>query len=591
MNGKIYVVGESNQYEVYIASREERFSLRDFFFVKDEKDYLGEVVESFTINRYFPRPDIESEKDERILRHLKVLGFDIEEEDINIAKLKLIDEPPYPIKIGSSVRRANFDEIKRLLKIKEEGLLIGGIKNSEKFYNELPKNLKNLYFTIEDENLKPQKDIPFIFSINEMSEYPHIGIFGGSGSGKSFLIRVLIEEIAKMGYPAIVFDPHFEMDFKLSDKSLPGYSNKIENNIKIFNIGEDVGIDFSDLSEREVETLFKSIGEIEIPQEDVIFNAFNLMGKERSLTKFSEILRDISQKSEDESEKSIISRSSARAVLRKLNHLIRLNIFGKNDRDIIKWIKDKNIAVCWGNLETIKVFASFLLDKLVEKRRNYKDGLKRGDLSEYFPPFFVIIDEAHNFAPKESPYLIPSKRVLKSISQEGRKYGIFLILSTQRPSLLDDTILAQLSSKFIFRTVRETDLRTISNETDLSQNDIDRLPYLKTGDAFISSAIYQRSIPIRIRKAYSIPPHTKNPFEELKEITNIKKEAIINYLKEEGVIDQINLSHILVELERNGAKFYDENEVLNLLSDLEKEKFVIKEDNGVYFVWKLKDAY
>jgi len=74
-----------------------------------------------------------------------------------------------------------------------------------------------------------------------------------------------------------------------------------------------------------------------------------------------------------------------------------------------------------------------------------------------------------------------------------------LILSTQRPSLLDDTILAQLSTKFIFRTVRETDLRTISNETDLSSNDIDRLPYLKTGDAFISSAIYQRSIPMRIK--------------------------------------------------------------------------------------------
>ncbi len=315
------------------------------------------------------------------------------------------------------------------------------------------------------------------------------------------------------------------------------------------------------------------------------------MGKEKSLTKFSEILREISSKSEGETEKSIISRSSARAVLRKLNHLIRLNIFGKSDREIVNWINEKNIGVCWGNLETIKVFASFLLDKLVEKRRNYKDGLKKGDLSEYFPPFFVIIDEAHNFAPKETPYLIPSKRILKTISQEGRKYGIFLILSTQRPSLLDDTILAQLSSKFIFRTVRETDLRTISNETDLSQIDLSRLPYLKTGDAFISSAIYQRSIPIRIRKAYTIPPHTKNPFEELKEVSNLKKQIVINYLKDEGVIEEINLNHILIELERNGAKFSDEKEVLNLLSDLEKEELVIKEDNGIYFVWKLKNVH
>lgn len=591
MNGKIYVVGESSQYEVYIASREERFSLRDYFFIKDEKEYLGEIVESFTINRFFPRPDLGSDKDERIIHHLKVLGFEIEEEDINIGKLKLIDEPPFPVKIGSEVRRAKFNEIKNILKIKEEGLLIGGIKNSERFFDELPDSLKNLYYVTENGRDNIQKEIPFIFSINEMSEYPHIGIFGGSGSGKSFLLRVLIEEIAKQNYPAVVFDPHFEMDFSISDKNLPKYSKKIENNIKVFNIGENIGIDFSELTYSEVENLFKSIGEIEIPQEDVIYNAYYSMGKEKSLSKFSDILKEMSEKKDDESEKSVISRSSARSVLRKLNHLIRLNIFGKSDREILKWIEDKNIGVSWGNLETIKVFASFFLDKLVEKRRSYKDGQKRGETSSYFPPFFVIIDEAHNFAPKDSPYLIPSKRILKTISQEGRKYGIFLILSTQRPSLLDDTILAQLSTKFIFRTVRETDLRTISNETDLSKNDIDRLPYLKTGDAFISSAIYQRSIPIRIRKAYSTPPHTKNPFEELKESVDIKKNAVIEYLKSEGAIEDINLHNIIIEFEKMGVSFTDENELSNLLDDLTKNGDVLKEDNGIYFVYRLKNVH
>ncbi|MGC8943124.1 MAG: ATP-binding protein [Caldisericia bacterium] len=591
MNGKIFVVGESSQYEVYIASREERFSLRDYFFVKDEKEYLGEVVESFTMNRFYPRPDFGNEKDERMINHLKILGFEVEEEDINIGRLKLIDEPPYPIKTGSEVRRAKFDEIKNILKIKEEGLNLGGIKNSERFFNELPNSLKNLYYITQDGRDYIQKEIPFIFSINEMSEYPHIGIFGGSGSGKSFLIRVLIEEIAKQNYPAIVFDPHFEMDFSLSDKKLPGYSNKIENNIKVFNIGENIGIDFSELNYGEVDNLFKSIGEIEIPQEDVIYNAFYSMGKEKSLSKFRDILKEMSEKSDAESEKSIISRSSARAVLRKLNHLIRLNIFGKSDREILKWIEDKNIGVSWGNLETIKVFASFFLDKLVEKRRSFKDGQKRGEITSYFPPFFVIIDEAHNFAPKDSPYLIPSKRILKTISQEGRKYGIFLILSTQRPSLLDDTILAQLSTKFIFRTVRETDLRTISNETDLSKNDIDRLPYLKTGDAFISSAIYQRSIPIRIRKAYTIPPHTKNPFEELKEGLDIKKSALLKYLEDEGVIESIHFGEIVIDLEKNGIRFNDENELLNLLDDLTKSGEILKEDNGIYFIYRLKDVH
>ncbi len=62
-------------------------------------------------------------------------------------------------------------------------------------------------------------------------------------------------------------------------------------------------------------------------------------------------------------------------------------------------------------------------------------------------------------------------------------------MATQRPMLLDDTIIAQLSTKIIFRTTIGEDLDLIEKETDLSRNDIKRLPYLNSGNAFISSAI------------------------------------------------------------------------------------------------------
>jgi DNA helicase HerA-like ATPase len=586
----IYVVGESTQFEVFIASRDERFSLRDYFFIIDEKEYLGEVVESFTINKFFPRPDTEKGSDSKIIEHLKILGFDVEIEDINIAKIKLIDEPPYPIKVGSKARRASFNEIKKLLKIEERGLVIGGIKNSDKFFRELPQELKGLYKIIEDGKEREQKEIPFIFTIEEMIQYPHIGIFGGSGSGKSFLLRVLIEEIAKFGYPAIVFDPHFEMSFSILEKEENGIKEIIRN-IKVFNVGEDCGIEFSEISERELENLFRSIGELEIPQEDAIYNAFNMMGKERSLDNFRNSLIELSQKSKEDSDKNITSRASARAVLRKLNHLERLNIFGKSDRDVLSWVKDEKISVLQGSLETLKTFASFFLEKLIEKRRDYKDGEKRGETKEYFPPFFVIIDEAHNFAPKESLYFIPSKRILKTISQEGRKYGIFLILSTQRPSLLDDTILAQLSTKFILRTVRETDLDTIRKETDLNSVDIGRLPYLKTGDAFVSSAIFQRTIPIRVRKTFSNPPPSKNPFLELKEKKEDKKNFVYSYLENNGVIEELFLEKTIKEFENEGIIFKDINEIKIILNELVVEGRVILDENPITKIWRIKDVY
>lgn len=587
----IMVVGESNQFEVFVASKTEKFSYHDFFFVEGEdREYLSEVVESYSINSFLPLPGSGNEREERIISHLKNLGFKVEEEEINIAKLRFIDEPPYPLKVGSRVRRAKFSEVEHIFKIKPDGLVIGVIKNTEKFYDSLPETYKDLLDILEDGNKRKQKEIPYIFSVKEMAEYPHIGIFGGSGSGKSFSLRVILEEMAKKGYPAIVFDPHFEMVFDIVDDNVKGVYKGIRKTVRTFTVGEDIGIDFSNLSEGEVESLFSTISEIEPPQMEAIYVAYNMMGKERNLSDFKENLKKLGERKGDENVNTNVNPSSARAVLRKLNYLIRLGIFGKDDREVIEWVKNKKIGVIWGNLDTLKVFVSFLLKKLVDKRRAYKDTLKRGGFEEYFPPFFVVIDEAHNFAPKEFSFLIPSKRVIKLISQEGRKYGIFLILATQRPSLLDDTITAQLNTKFIFRTVRETDLLTIRKETDLSKSDIERLPYLKSGDCFISSAIFQRSIPVRIRLSFTKTPNTENPFDELKKEREKKEELLFDYLKEVGAIEE-NMLHIaLKELERRGVLFMSEDELLDTLSSLSKKGKLFEEDNGIFTVWKVKDV-
>src|SRR5690606_13595486 len=126
----------------------------------------------------------------------------------------------------------------------------------------------------------------------------------------------------------------------------------------------------------------------------------------------------------------------------------------------------------------------------------------------------------HNFAPKAIDS--PAKSIIKEIAQEGRKYGVFLILATQRPTLLDETTTAQLNTKFVFRTVRGTDIATLKEETDLTQEEGKRLPYLRSGDTFVSSAAYGRTLFIRIRAAYTRSPHLLNPFDELRQLQSSK---------------------------------------------------------------------
>ena len=62
---------------------------------------------------------------------------------------------------------------------------------------------------------------------------------------------------------------------------------------------------------------------------------------------------------------------------------------------------------------------------------------------------FIVIDEAHNLAPtmptsERSPEAV--SQALVRIAMEGRKYGLFLIVVTQRPSRLNENLLSQCDS-------------------------------------------------------------------------------------------------------------------------------------------------
>ena len=205
--------------------------------------------------------------------------------------------------------------------------------------------------------------------------------------------------------------------------------------------------------------------------------------------------------------------SSVRGIMWRLKRLDNEGIFSKDIREIEEGLQRGKLIVIQGNTRILQVFSTYLLNNLYHKRREYKDSLYKNTVTDYFPPFIVVTDEAHNFAPKG--YNSPSKSILRK-SHRSRKYGVFLILATQRPTLLDETITAQLNTKFIFRTVRASDIQTIKEETDLTVEETRRLPYLRTGDVFISSASMGRTIFARIRAAITSSPHTENPFDELK---------------------------------------------------------------------------
>ena len=211
------VVGITTQQEVYVGSKDRNFRINEFLIIEDpyQDNLLGEVVEANTYNRYIPLNIYGDFVDSSVLESLKALGYNIDDDTIYIAKVRLLNEALYPIQTGSDVRIPKFTEVKDIMVKSKlgEGLVLGVIKNTDDLAKDMDEDLKGILYTFEEGALIPQNDIPYILDLKSMHHYPHIGVFGGSGSGKSFGLRVILEELMDLDIPTIVLDPHYEMDF------------------------------------------------------------------------------------------------------------------------------------------------------------------------------------------------------------------------------------------------------------------------------------------------------------------------------------------------------------------------------------------
>lgn len=111
-------------------------------------------------------------------------------------------------------------------------------------------------------------------------------------------------------------------------------------------------------------------------------------------------------------------------------------------------------------------------------------------------PLLIVLDEAHNYL-KAGEKSIAS-RTVQTIAKEGRKYGVGLMLVTQRPSELDETVLSQCGTMIALRMNNTKDRGHIQAAIqDELQTMVDLLPSMRTGEALISGEAVK--IPTRIK--------------------------------------------------------------------------------------------
>lgn len=186
--------------------------------------------------------------------------------------------------------------------------------------------------------------------------------------------------------------------------------------------------------------------------------------------------------------------------------------------------------------EVLSITVSLISRILFEYGYYYKRLRCKTDVEEKINnnvPILLVYEEAHKYAPNSdlSKYRA-SKQSIERIAKEGRKYGISMLLASQRPSEISETIFSQCNNFIAMRLTNPTDQNYVKRLLpDTFGGLIDKMPTLKAGESLlIGDSVVIPSI-VQIDECENKPSSNDIPYFELwKEKW---KELNIGAIKEE----------------------------------------------------------
>ncbi|MDD2984667.1 MAG: ATP-binding protein [Crocinitomicaceae bacterium] len=389
----------------------------------------------------------------------------------------------------------------------------------------------------------------------------HCAIVGSTGSGKSNSVSVLLESIAKRNFPSsriLVIDPHGEYNDALSKYSRVIETNpkEVENKLyipfwalpfnelmKIFS-GTISDANREYIREKVVEAKIASANEnkLDVPKESITADSpipfsikqlwFELDDFERQTylerAKPETITEKIQNGDADKLKSNLYQPASAGGGSPFLNNQAKgilgfldsvrnrlndssynflfnpgdftPNLKGKIKSDIdslfMDWLGNPlpiTILDLSGIPSEIMSSISGTLLKIIYDGLFWGVNTKVGGKNQ---PLLIVLEEAHSYL-KAGEHSI-SSRTVQMIAKEGRKYGVGLLLVTQRPSELDETVLSQCGTMIALRMNNSKDRGHIRSAVqDELQSMVDLLPSLRTGEALISGEAVK--IPSRVK--------------------------------------------------------------------------------------------
>lgn len=159
-------------------------------------------------------------------------------------------------------------------------------------------------------------------------------------------------------------------------------------------------------------------------------------------------------------------------------------------------------------LENVTALIGRLIHEFLQRLSDPVSGINRG---EY--PVVLVLEEAQNYIRegRKTEEDSISKLVFERIAREGRKYGLSLVVASQRPSELSKTVLSQCNSFIVHRLQNPEDLRYFREIVPgIYTQLLDQLPALAPRSALVLGECVQAPALVEMREASPIPK-SKNP--------------------------------------------------------------------------------
>ncbi|MAM59657.1 MAG: ATPase [Salinicola sp.] len=167
-----------------------------------------------------------------------------------------------------------------------------------------------------------------------------------------------------------------------------------------------------------------------------------------------------------------------------------------------EYVKERQICIIDLNdaSDEIVELVSAVVSRLIFDRLRY--AIPRNRM-----PVHLVLEEAHRYiSERSSRFAIDASVIFHRIAKEGRKYGAFLMVASQRPSELSKTVLSQCNNFIVHRIQNPDDLSQIRQMTPfISETVLKRLPSLPKQHALIFGSAVKIPTTFRVRDACPKP--------------------------------------------------------------------------------------